>query len=670
MNAMRKLHFLPRGIEAFSDHLHALWGEGIRSIYVIGEPDWVAALQRAAAGIALQPWSDVQSLAHMPGSKAVVFGETDGEKLGGRLVSCAALDDVIVVAPITDWYFAQKPLFLVSVPKAGTHLLYELARALGYDEGVECPEFPLGKTWYCLEYSNSHTVARDFFVDTVRRAPFGNRQHSFMRSPTLFMYRHPLDILVSEAHYYHGEGKTVFAGWLNQCNFDERIERLIHDNWLMGSLRERIGGFLPWLEFPNVIPLSFEQLVGADGGASAADQRDLIWSIQLKLQAPGDADAIAAGIFNPHSATFRAGQVGAYRNQITAKTVTSWANANADILAALGYPSDGSFALPADRAERLTRPIRYSRVEAERIPVTIEADFLGCNLVRYGDRIYAVPRAAGAIALDGLPAAVLADLPSARSIGEIKSLLLVGRETLADRIEALEKLAARLRGEGDAAAVHCYWRESVEPAVLENYNGFNVVAYRGRFYGLRQSLGAVDFSDDPSELVRRFSVDDVVVCASISALHAEIDGLATAVRARKETRGWHEQALALVGALEARLAAQEDRLASQQSQIASQESRIASEESRLGAQEDRIAAQEDRLGAQEDRLGALERRLVSLEDRMERVQSWATAIGKLEERQAVLAKRCAEMDARLGEVESSWPMRFTRMVTRAIRGRT
>lgn len=678
MNAMRQLHFFPHDVQAFSEGLRTMWEGGIRSIHAVGEPEWTAALAAAAAerGITLHRRDDLSGAAGAPGPKAVVFGETDGEKLGDRLVSCVGLDDVAVLAPITDWHFTRKPLFLVSIPKAGTHLLYELAHALGYDAGVECPAFPQGKTWYCVEYSNSHTVARDFFVDTVRHAPFGNRHHRFMRSPALFMYRHPLDILVSEAHYYHRDGKTAFAGWLSRYTFEERIERLCNDNWLMGSLRERIGGFLPWMDFPNVIPLSFEELIGAAGGGSAQDQCDLIWSIQLKLQAPGDAAAIAAAVFNPRSATFRAGQIGAYRDQLPAQTIETWSTRNADLLSQLGYCADGSIGLPADRAQRRRRPVRYSKVDDDRLPVTIEADFLGCNLVRYDNRIYAVPRAAGAIALDKAPGAKLAALPSAESIGEIKSLLLVGKSSLNDRAHALAELARFLRDEQEV--VHRYWEARGEPVVIGAYNGFNLVGYDGVFFGLRQTLGEVDFSIDPREFVGRYPPDDVAVCASLTELRMEIDGLSTAQRVRKDSALVHERLLGLTGALETLVGKLDERVTAQADGLASIEDRIARLEASTAEIGPRMAqyTSMETLCAQLREAATvtaaqLEQRQSALELRCsELAQTCAAAVDRLEARQSELAQRCAERDARIEEIESSWPARLTRMVTRAIRGKS
>jgi len=556
---MQKLYFESPTSEAFLRILLPLWADEAFSVCLIGHNDLADELDAAAVqqGVTVQR-SDVlpavsSKKTRQKKTRLLIFTEKFGEELGKQLLSCVDLDNIVVVAPVTDWHFSQKPLFLVSIPKSGTHLIYELAQALGYHAGVEAPEFPVGQTWYCVEYTNSHTVARDFFVDTVRRSPFGNRHHSFMHSPTLFMYRHPLDILISEAHYYHQDGKTAFAGWLDGLDFDERVARLLNDNWLIGSLRERIGGFLPWLDFPNVISLSFEELIGAAGGGNDSDQLQLIWSIQLKLQVPGDPRDIATRIFNPNSATFRSGQLGGYKKHLPAHTVSDFVIQNEDILTKLGYPADGSVNLPIDTASRRKRKIEFSKVEYESMPLNIESGFLGCNLVRYSKRIYAVPIAAGQVALEALPEDVLAAIPSAPSLSEIKAILLIGNNDLFLRRQSLDKLAQAIQGSVPVQLVYQYWIDSDEPGVVDEYNGFNLVSFQNRFFGIRQALGVVDLSENLTALVQRTAPDDFLIARSLELLRDDIDDFSTSKRVRQEAAAAHERAMAVVGALEVQL---------------------------------------------------------------------------------------------------------------------
>jgi hypothetical protein len=550
---IQQLNFVPPKFDSFLKVLGSLWDKKVCAILLIGNNALAEKIATTAEqqGIVLTR-ADTLNNEVLDKAQTIVFTETSGEQLSTQLLTCVGLHDVVVVAPITDWHFSQKPLFIVSIPKAGTHLVYELAKALGYRSGIEAPECPLGQNWYCVEYSNSHTVARDFFVDAVRRSPFGNRHHPFMHSPTLFIYRHPLDILVSEAHYYQCDGKTTFAGWLNQYDFAERVERLVNDNWLIGSLRERIGGFLPWLEFPNVIPFSFEELVGAAGGGNEENQLRLIWSIQLKLQIPGSPREIASQVFNPESPTFRYGKIGEYINHLPAEIIRSFAAENADILGQLGYPLDGSFGLPEQRDKRHHKPIAYSQIDYDGTPLTIEADFLGCNLVRYNKRIYAVPMSAGSIAIEKVAPETLAALPAADSLKELKVLLTIGDSELLYRQNALNLFGKMLR-EGKADGMfHRYWKSNANPYILATYKGYNLLAHGGRYVALQQAVGEVELEESRlKDLVNRYGTDAVIVAVSVQDLRNEIDRFATSQRLRQQAASANDQVLEKIEAVQA-----------------------------------------------------------------------------------------------------------------------
>ncbi len=551
---MKELYFSAPTSEAFLTVLRPLWSDESIDSYLIGHNELAEELAEVAI---LQEVfvrrNDVIPSVTSEKMQLLILTEKSGEELSMQLLSCVELENVVIVAPVTEWHFSHKPLFLISIPKSGTHLVYELARALGYHEGVELPEFPVGQTWYCIEYTNSHTVARDFFVDTARRSPFGNRHHSFMHSPALFMYRHPLDILISEAHYYYQDGKTAFAGWFEGIDFDERVIRLLNDNWLIGSLRERVGCFLPWLDFPNVISLSFEELIGAAGGGNNRDQQQLIWSIQLKLQVPGDPQDIASRIFNPDSATFRSGQLGSYKKYLPEHIVRDFVIQNEDILARLGYSTDGSDCLPMDRELRRRRKIRFSGIDYENMPINIESNFLGCNLVRYSKRIYAVPIAAGPVAIEALPDDVLATIPSAPTLNEIKSILLVGNVELSLRRQSLHKLAQAIQGSVTTQNVYQYWKTPGYPTIIEEYNGFNIIFFQNLFFGIRLSFGVVDLSASISSLVQHFASDDFFISHSIDQLRDDIDGFSISKRIHKEVIEVHERTKVMLAELETRL---------------------------------------------------------------------------------------------------------------------
>lgn len=508
-------------------------------VYLVGHGELADAIVRGAAyeGVSVIAYADTPPLEVLKRARVLLFTETRGEQLGELLLACLELQQVRIFAPKSDWHMSRKPLFIVSIPKAGTHLAYELACALGYAAGIQMPDFPKPATWYCIEYSNSHTVARDFFVDSVRRAPFGNRHHPVTQAPVLFVYRHPLDVLVSEAHYYHREGKTVFAGYFSDEDFEQRVRQLVDDEWLLGSLRQRVGGFLPWLNFPNVIPAAFEELVGGAGGGSAQAQLKLIWAIQLKLQADGITKDIAAQVFNQNSATFREGRIGGYLSQLPSNLIDELADRCADVLSGFGYTVRGDSLIPRRVAEFQSRPLRYSAKDFNEMPLTVEQDFMGCNLVRYAHRFYAAPLSAGVIALDECTAQQLARLPSATTLAELKSVLLIGRKAYDRQLAQLNQTGFELHSNTTNNVSLAYWMESEEPCLFDTYKGFNLVAWKGRYFALRQSVGMIDLAQNLQTLLSLYTPDAILMARDVDTLMDDIDGISTAVRLTNNANG-------------------------------------------------------------------------------------------------------------------------------------
>ncbi|MCP3943389.1 MAG: hypothetical protein GY710_18150, partial [Desulfobacteraceae bacterium] len=302
--------------------------------------------------------------------------------------------DTIVLAQKTERSYFNKSLFLISIPKAGTHLLYRLAELFGFERGITFNDFTKPKNWYCLEFSNSHTKAKDFFIDSVRRNYFGNRQHPFLCNPAILIYRNPLDILISEASYYHMNDNTIFSGYFSGLSMKERINLLIDDPHLMGTLRDRINDFLPWLQFPNVIPLSFEELVGQKGNGSDEIQQDLIWSLQLKLQIPGRPSSFAKSLFDPNSPTFNKGEIGKYREHLTNRQFERIKALKQDFMEAFGYHNleMGSESFFSEKIYQFRKkPLGFIKQTQKEAPVLVGTELFGYNLIRYKELFYAYP---------------------------------------------------------------------------------------------------------------------------------------------------------------------------------------------------------------------------------------------------------------------------------------
>lgn len=355
----------------------------------------------------------------------LLFGAT-GEVLSPMMGALIDEDAATVIAPRTNHFHRNKVLFLVSIPKAGTHLLFELARALGFADGGECPPVPGGRQWagkwYYLEYSNSHTAAPDFFIDTVRRRPFGNRDHPFTRNPTLFIYRNPMDIVASEADYYHGDGNTAFFQYLAHLNYEDRLLRLIDDPWLLGSIRDRVARFIAWTDFANVIPVSYEELVGEAGGGDRKTQLDLVWSLQLKLHVPGCPEDIARHLYNKNSPTFRRGRSGGGRERFSKAALELFDSLPRDFMEALGYGMPG-VTIPARADEFRHRMPLYARSRFAEMPILEKGEVLGHNILRFRHEYYAVPLELGDVDITTMPQEAREALPRGHDLADLEHRL-------------------------------------------------------------------------------------------------------------------------------------------------------------------------------------------------------------------------------------------------------
>lgn len=436
------IRFVEPTLDAYVSAVAELTDRGLTQVEIVGAPDETGAVADAIGssmpGLRIRQASDVPGDA-VGDARIRVFVGSDEDRLSARLM--ASIDDLSssIVAPRTSRHWSCRPLFLISIPKAGTHLLYRLAAALGYRDGVICPDNPEPGVWYCLEGSNSHTSARDFLIERTKHSPFGNRAHPFFSAPALFIYRNPKDVLASEANWFHRHGNSPLAGYLGAFDENARAQRLLNDPWLLGSLRDRMGAFVPWLNFPNVAPLAFEDLVGAKGGGDDARQTALVWSLQLKLHVDGSPSEIAGRLYDRDSPTFSEGRIGTWRKRLPADVRSQLAKLPDDLFDAFGYENAESGATPefpkrADEFRR--RNLIVAPPAFFDTPILVESAFLDSNIVRFRNRYFGLSQSLGAIDLGTLDAAALAALPQSDSLVGLKVKMIVAMSDGSRKLES------------------------------------------------------------------------------------------------------------------------------------------------------------------------------------------------------------------------------------------
>lgn len=342
----------------------------------------------------------------------------DAESLSRELLNHLDMKDGVIIAPKTPYFNANRPLYLITIPKSGTHLLYRLADSLGFKQGGCANENPIPGHWHFPGVErNTHMGAREF-LDFSKSSR--NLYDPFINMPALFLYRDPRDILLSEADFYHQDGKSAFWSYLSSLSLNERIIRLINDQWLLGSIRDRIGAYLAWLDLGNIIPISYEELVGTDGGGENSIRNQLIWSLQLKLHCPGDPETIGETFYDRSSPTYNQGQIGRHRKAFSNHIRDAFNALPQDFMEILGYHSSGD-KLVSNRVEEFRkRPLTLSQANHETTPISMKDRFFNYNLVMYKQRFYGIPIGSGEMNLTELSPEKLSTFPNAESLKKLE----------------------------------------------------------------------------------------------------------------------------------------------------------------------------------------------------------------------------------------------------------
>lgn len=163
----------------------------------------------------------------------------------------------------------------------------------------------------------------------------------------VFIYRDPRDICISRCHYIMREPAHWCHEYFHEVLADdqERIEAVIIgiDEKQLKSIDQHCRTRLDYLDHPRFCTVTFEEPIGPQGGGSAALQSAAIQRIadHLDLRLSGaDMKRIARGAFWCQSDTFRKGQIGAWKNQMTTQHRQLFKKVAGQLLVDLAYEAD------------------------------------------------------------------------------------------------------------------------------------------------------------------------------------------------------------------------------------------------------------------------------------------------------------------------------------------
>ncbi len=442
--------------------------------------------------------SDVQA-ADISGNDLLVICSGSSVDVSRILHVCIG-KKIEVIAPITDHHISKRTVFLMSIPKAGTHMLIRLLSLMGLERSSD--RNPRPGTWCTPVGYEYHAPCRELLANDWFN-PLG--RHLFFRSPAIFVYRNPLDIVVSELDWFV-KPEHSFSGYLSCCTDDrERLSRLIADDSVMGSIRDRINRYAGWMNFGNVIPVSYEELVGASGGGEDTQQADSIWALQLKLHVAGCPEEFGRQLYDPGSATFSKGKISRHKERFTDEHWTALETLPQDFMRALGYAKSSVTSSRVD--EMLKRPLAVKQLSAEQLytPKLVREDYLGWNIVEIAGQYFPVQQGQQ-----------ISSPTEAMAFSHNHD----GFMTIADSedsiIQSVQSVASRFIREEPS-------QMSGTVLSVEGFFNFNIVQHHGCWYAFAQAAGPLDIASlDVHAIKAMQSLGQCVTGVNIADVKAEV----------------------------------------------------------------------------------------------------------------------------------------------------
>jgi len=244
---------------------------------------------------------------------------------------------------------SEVPTVLVnSIPKSGTHLLLQIARALPGTSyfGTFVSQVPS----ISLSLRSSEQVAdlmRDLTPSEVVGAHiyFSHEAEEALRSSSmlqLFVYRDPRAIALStekylaNAVYWNKAGRAVAA----IGSTEERQMAVISGlrdkagSWILKPLSERISPYVGWAGSEQCLSFRFEDLV-SDPRSGAAQVTEAFNALSHGPRAT--TESLVASIDPAKSHTFRSGSRDEWRSALSPRAIAAVEDQCAEVLCTLGY---------------------------------------------------------------------------------------------------------------------------------------------------------------------------------------------------------------------------------------------------------------------------------------------------------------------------------------------
>lgn len=579
-----ELVFVEHKIEAYVETLARFLAKGLHRIVVRGQSGTIE--QFVAKANELAPHAELfcgeeRELKDTAFHETIIFLlEPSASSLSPMLMDYANVNVGAVCAPLTEHYMSRRPALVNGIPKAGTHVLFELMRAFGYQtpRSDALPsyhdKFSSG-TYYNLQHMRRRYLAQP-------RQNIGRFIDVICSSPIVLIVRDPRDVVVSLAHYLSVETEYhILQSYFANLSANERILAVIRGDYpvpiylnrdmhFAGTIRDLYLAYADWLRFPltNTIIIRFEDLIGPRGGGDLGRQLRTIWTAQLALHVPGSPEQFAEQVFAPTSVTFRKGRIGSHKQEFQKDHYIAFDSLPTDFLTLFDYEKNklvDCTHYPFWRYFQGEIKTQVARAE----PQLLEESYQHFNFVAYDHKVWAVDQRVGpidlsdvsarerleadrrlmaAMTLDGVRLAVdicvleerMAALTSTlndhawmsgHELQREASVALNAEENVcAEELARLHEVVATLTekvkalsDDVDSKRPDIVGGNCGEPQLLqEGYQNFNFVAYDHKVWAVDQRVGPTDLRDVSAR--ERLAADDrLLVMTTLDGARLAVD---------------------------------------------------------------------------------------------------------------------------------------------------
>jgi len=242
-------------------------------------------------------------------------------------------------------------LIVVSLHKAGTHLALRLIEELGYErryfEGeMRSLAYTATPTTFLSRFApRAAYFLHECKVDQLSRDLLLHwREHDDPKF--IFQYRDPRAQLLSQVNYLRERHvRKTFSDVPYHLVFSDVLRAQETERDALGIALHCMGDYLEstflqsvWmLHHPQVLSLGYERLVGERGGGTAAAQTREVQRVLDHLGLQGDAEAIAARLYDPSQPTFHRGVASAFQDVYTAEQLSFFEARYGHLLDIYGY---------------------------------------------------------------------------------------------------------------------------------------------------------------------------------------------------------------------------------------------------------------------------------------------------------------------------------------------